>query len=105
MLFNTLHHFGIGDEIMHLMNTATILFVLMMMSVLIVEIAINPALLHNHTYTPHVMMVGHHRRQQNAHRCYQKTEYVQSFFSHLTAKIHQNWQLCKKNSSIFCIFS
>lgn len=76
MFLNALHHLGIGDEMVHLMNLTTILLILLMVSVLIVEIAVFLALLHNHTYTTHVVMVGHHRRQQHAHRGYPKTEYI-----------------------------
>lgn len=76
VILDALHHLGIGDEMVHLMNLATILFILLVVGVLIVEIAIFTALLHYHTYTTHVVMVGHHRRQQHAHRGYPKTEYV-----------------------------
>ncbi len=65
-LADTLHHFGIDDKLMHLTNatvlTISIIFLIMMVGMLIIDVAILLALLLNHTDTPHVVMMGHHRR-------------------------------------------
>lgn len=65
-LADTLHHFGIDDKLMHLTNatvlTIAIIFMIMMFGMLIIDVAILLALLLNHTDTPHVVMMGHHRR-------------------------------------------
>lgn len=65
-LADTLHHFGIDNKLMHLTNatvlTISIFFLIMMVGMLIIDVAILLALLLNHTDTPHVVMMGHHRR-------------------------------------------
>lgn len=65
-LADTLHHFGIDNKLMHLTNatvlTISIIFLIMMVGMLIIDVAILLALLLNHTDTPHVVMMGHHRR-------------------------------------------
>lgn len=65
-LADTLHHLGIDDKLMHLTNatvlTISIIFLIMMFGMFIIDIAILLALLLNHTDTPHVVMMGHHRR-------------------------------------------
>ena len=65
-LADALHHLGIGDKMVHLMHTAVatvgIRLLAMMLGMLIVDVAIFLALLLNHTYTTHVVMMGHHRR-------------------------------------------
>ena len=65
-LADTLHHLGIDDKLMHLTNAAVlpiaIIFLIMMSCMLIIDVAILLALLLNHTDTPHVVMMGHHRR-------------------------------------------
>lgn len=65
-LADTLHHLGIDNKLMHLTNatvlTISIIFLIMMASMLIIDIAILLTLLQNHTDTPHVVMMGHHRR-------------------------------------------
>ena len=64
-LADTLHHFGIDNKLMHLTNatvlTISIIFLIMMVGMLIIDVAILLALLLNHTDTPHVVMMGHHR--------------------------------------------
>ncbi len=63
---DTLHHLGIDNKLMHLTNatvlTISIFFLIMMVGMLIIDVAILLALLLNHTDTPHVVMMGHHRR-------------------------------------------
>ena len=65
-LADSLHHFGIDDKLMHLTNatvlTISIIFMIMMFGMFIIDVAILLALLLNHTDTPHVVMMGHHRR-------------------------------------------
>lgn len=65
-LADTLHHLGIDDKLMHLTNatvlTISIIFLIMMFGMFIIDVAILLALLLNHTDTPHVVMMGHHRR-------------------------------------------
>lgn len=65
-LANSLHHFGIDNKLMHLTNAAVlpiaIIFLIMMLGMLIIDVAILLTLLLNHTDTPHVVMMGHHRR-------------------------------------------
>ena len=65
-LADTLHHLGIDDKLMHLTNatvlTISIIFLIMMVGMLIIDVAILLTLLLNHTDTPHVVMMGHHRR-------------------------------------------
>lgn len=65
-LADTLHHLGIDDKMMHLTNatvlTISIIFMIMMFGMFIIDVAILLALLLNHTDTPHVVMMGHHRR-------------------------------------------
>ena len=65
-LADTLHHLGIDDKLMHLTNatvlTISIIFLIMMFGMFIIDVAILLALLLNHTYTTHVVMMGHHRR-------------------------------------------
>ena len=50
---------------MHLTNAtvlaSAIIFLIMMFGMLIIDVAILLALLLNHTDTPHVVMMGHHR--------------------------------------------
>ena len=79
-LADTLHHLGIDDKLMHLTNatvlTISIIFLIMMVGMLIIDVAILLTLLLNHTDTPHVVMMGHHRRQQDAQCSYPETEYV-----------------------------
>ena len=64
-LADTLHHLGIDDKLMHLTNatvlTISIIFLIMMFGMFIIDVAILLALLLNHTYTTHVVMMGHHR--------------------------------------------
>ena len=77
-LADALHHLGIGDKVVHLMHTAVatvgIRILVMMLSMLIVELTILLATFYNHTYTPHVMMMHHHRREQHTHRGHQEAE-------------------------------
>lgn len=65
-LADTLHHLGIDNKLMHLTNatvlTIAIIFLIMMVGMLIIDVAILLTLLLNHTDTPHVVMMGHHRR-------------------------------------------
>ncbi len=65
-LADTLHHLGIDDKLMHLTNatvlTISIIFLIMMFGMFIIDVAILLALLLNHTDTPHVVMMCHHRR-------------------------------------------
>lgn len=65
-LADSLHHLGIDDKLMHLTNatvlTISIIFLIMMFGMFIIDVAILLALLLNHTDTPHVVMMGHHRR-------------------------------------------
>ena len=74
VLLNALHDFAVGYEMVHLMHAATIGFILMMLSMLIVEITILLATLYNHTYTPHVVMMHHHRREQHTYCGHQEAE-------------------------------
>ena len=64
-LADSLHHLGIDDKLMHLTNatvlTISIIFLIMMFGMFIIDVAILLALLLNHTDTPHVVMMGHHR--------------------------------------------
>ena len=64
-LADTIHHLGIDDKLMHLMNatvlTISIIFLIMMFGMFIIDVAILLALLVNHTDTTHVVMMGHHR--------------------------------------------
>ena len=50
---------------MHLTNatvlTVAIIFLIMMVGMFIIDVAILLTLLLNHTDTPHVVMMGHHR--------------------------------------------
>ena len=63
---DTLHHLGIDYKLMHLTNatvlTISIIFLIMMFGMFIIDVAILLTLLLNHTDTPHVVMMGHHRR-------------------------------------------
>ena len=63
---DALQHLGIGDKEVQLVHTAVatvgIRLLAMMLGMLIVDVAIFLALLLNHTYTTHVVMMGHHRR-------------------------------------------
>lgn len=65
-LADTLHQLGIDYKLMHLTNatvlTIAIMFLIMMVGMLIIDVAILLTLLLNHTDTPHVVMMGHHRR-------------------------------------------
>lgn len=65
-LADALHHLGIGDKVVHLVYTAVatvgIRLLVMMLGMLIIDVAILLTLLLNHTDTPHVVMMGHHRR-------------------------------------------
>lgn len=65
-LADALHHLGIRYELMHLMHTAVatvgIRLLVMMLGMLIVDVAIFLTLLLDHTDTPHVVMMTHHRR-------------------------------------------
>lgn len=65
-LADTLHHLGIDDKLMHLTNatilTISIIFLIMMFGMFIIDVAILLALLLNHTDTPHMVMMCHHRR-------------------------------------------
>ncbi len=65
-LADTLHHLGIDDKLMHLTNatilTISIIFLIMMFGMFIIDVAILLTLLLNHTDTPHVVMMCHHRR-------------------------------------------
>lgn len=65
-LADTLHHLGIDYKLMHLTNatvlTVAVIFLFMMFGMLIIDVAILLTLLLNHTDTPHVVMMGHHRR-------------------------------------------
>lgn len=65
-LADTLHHLGIDYKLMQLTNatvlTISIIFLIMMFGMFIIDVAILLALLLNHTDTPHVVMMGHHRR-------------------------------------------
>ena len=76
LLLNALHDLAVGYEMMHLMHAATIGFILMMLSMLIVEITILLATFYNHTYTPHVVMMHHHRREQHTQRGHKEAEQV-----------------------------
>lgn len=64
-LADSLHHLGIDNKLMHLTNAAvlpiSIIFMIMMFGMFIIDVAILLALLLNHTDTPHVVMMGHHR--------------------------------------------
>ena len=64
-LADSLHHLGIDYKLMHLTNatvlTISIIFLIMMFGMFIIDVAILLALLLNHTDTPHVVMMGHHR--------------------------------------------
>ena len=64
-LADSLHHLGIDYKLMHLTNAAvltiSIIFLIMMFGMFIIDVAILLALLLNHTDTPHVVMMGHHR--------------------------------------------
>ena len=64
-LADSLHHLGIDYKLMHLTNAtvlaSAIIFLIMMFGMLIIDVAILLALLLNHTDTPHVVMMGHHR--------------------------------------------
>ena len=73
---NALHDLAVGYEMVQLMHAATIGFFLMMLSMLIVEITILLATFYNHTYTPHVVMMHHHRREQHTHRAHKEAEQV-----------------------------
>lgn len=65
-LADTFHHLGIDDKLIHLTNatvlTISIIFLIMMFGMFIIDVAILLTLLLNHTDTPHVVMMGHHRR-------------------------------------------
>lgn len=65
-LADALHHLGIDDKVVHLVHTAVatvgIRLLVMMLGMLIIDVAILLTLLLNHTDTPHVVMMGHHRR-------------------------------------------
>lgn len=76
LLLNALHNLAVGYKMVHLMHAATIVFILMMLSMLIVEITILLATFYNHTYTPHMMMMHHHRREQHTYRGHQEAEQV-----------------------------
>ena len=74
LLLNALQNLAVGYKMVHLMHAATIVFILMMLSMLIVEITILLATFYNHTYTPHVVMMYHHRREQHTHRGHKEAE-------------------------------
>ena len=76
LLLNALHDFAVGYEMVHLMHVATIGFILMMLSMLIVEITILLATFYDHTNTPHVVMMHHHRREQHTQRGHKEAEQV-----------------------------
>ena len=73
LLLNALQNLAVGYKMLHLMHAATIVFILMM---LIVEITILLATFYNHTYTPHVVMMYHHRREQHTQRGHKEAEQV-----------------------------
>ena len=62
---DALDNLGIDYKLMHLTNatvlTIAITFLIMMVGMLIIDVAILLTLLLNHTDTPHVVMMGHHR--------------------------------------------
>lgn len=91
LLLDALHYLGIGEEAMHLMNSAILtvafVFLIMMLGVFIVHIAILLALFLYHTDTTHVVMMSHHRGKQHAQRCYPKAEDIKSSFIHEIEKL------------------
>lgn len=76
LFLNALHNLAVGYEMVQLMHAATIGFFLMMLSMLIVEITILLATFYNHTDTPHVVMMYHHRREQHTYRGHKEAEQV-----------------------------
>ena len=76
LFLNALHNLAVGYEMVQLMHAATIVFILMMLSMLIVEITILLATFYNHTDTPHVVMMHHHRREQHTYRGHKEAEQV-----------------------------
>ena len=63
---DALDYLRIDYKLMHLTNatvlTIAITFLIMMLGMLIIDVTILLTLLLNHTDTPHVVMMGHHRR-------------------------------------------
>lgn len=76
MLLDVLHHLGVDNEMVHLVYTAALLFVLMMLCVLVVQVAILCTLLKNHTNPLVVMVVHHYGREQYGESCHPKMKYV-----------------------------
>ena len=74
LLLDVLHNLAVGYKMVHLMHAATIVFILMMLSMLIVEINILMATFYNHKYTTHVVMIHNHRREQHTHRGHKEAE-------------------------------
>mgnify|MGYP006926038971 FL=1 len=60
----------------------TLAFLVVVLCVLIVHIAILLTLLLYQADTPHVVMMGHHRRKQHAQRRHPKAEDIKSSFMH-----------------------
>ena len=91
LLLDTLHHLGISEEVMHLMNTTirtvAFAFLVMVPGMLIIDVAILLTLFLYHTDTTHVVMMGHHRRKQHAQRCYPKAQDIKSSFMHEIEKV------------------
>ena len=61
MLLDGFHHLGIDEEMVHLMNTATLLLILVMLSMLIIQIAINGTPFLDKTDLIEMMMMWHDR--------------------------------------------
>lgn len=78
VLLDVLHHLGIDDEVVHLMHTAALLLVLMVLSMLIVQVAVLDTLLKDHTYPLVMMMVHHYGREEHGEGRQPKMQYVQS---------------------------
>lgn len=79
---NSLHQLGIGEEMMHLMDLTSILFVVMMGSMLIVYMSVLKTFLFNHADALIVMMMHHHCRKQHSDGCCPNGQQVKQSTSH-----------------------
>lgn len=71
---------GIDQKLVHLADAAIAALrpalLVVVFRVLVVDVAILPTLFLNHTHTIHVVVMGHHRGQQDTHCGHPQTEHV-----------------------------
>lgn len=89
MLPDIFHHLGVDDKMVHLVHTAALLFVLLVLRMLVVQVTVLCTLLKDHTYPLVVMVVQHYGGEQHGKRCRPKMEYVQSFLHKSVCKSKQ----------------